>query len=433
MNGRLLLIQDSLLGLVCLLFICVGIYNVAYTVQSSEHLFELAIFYFFYFVLSLLLIASILLRFYKAYFSSGIVLSIMLSTVILGSIIIWGGLFLYSWLCLMLLIMLAIIILNPRYSVTISSSFVFVCLFCALLIRPINVSQIYVFNLMDLVIVGTIMFVWIGSIYTIRQEVDTKDSRLASITTQVLNTHQVFMTRSMESMYRRKGKLEKVSELDFIEALLSQASYITNKGIMLSSLIHELDNKLIPLFAELNDRSILRRKEYVGAMNGVMSVMERIHNHEDEKRALTKFGMIEATYKIIDLLRFRYPSVTVNLKASCDEIIILSSRMLFDQVIVNLLDNAFKAALSAKKPNVRLEFELSRKQVHMLISNNGETIPMNRINSFFNPGVSSKMGGSGMGLYVSRYIAKEIGGDIDPDYSSEGWQGFSFTLSRGQV
>jgi signal transduction histidine kinase/ActR/RegA family two-component response regulator len=100
-----------------------------------------------------------------------------------------------------------------------------------------------------------------------------------------------------------------------------------------------------------------------------------------------------------------------------------------EQVLVNLLSNAIHA-LSHVEPPRRLQVDTSTdgEQVFLAVQDNGRGIPEELRGRIFRPFVSTKgRQGTGLGLYLSRQIAREAGGDLAVMASPGG--GARFVLS----
>ncbi|HIB01738.1 MAG TPA: ATP-binding protein [Phycisphaerales bacterium] len=99
---------------------------------------------------------------------------------------------------------------------------------------------------------------------------------------------------------------------------------------------------------------------------------------------------------------------------------------LLKQAILNLLINATQAMneCEQKELMVRLEHDQQEARIHVI--DTGKGIEEDRVDEIFHPYVSSKQGGTGLGLPTTMRIAQEHGGHIT--VNSTVGQGSDFTV-----
>jgi len=103
----------------------------------------------------------------------------------------------------------------------------------------------------------------------------------------------------------------------------------------------------------------------------------------------------------------------------------------FQQIILNLLSNALKFTESGG--SVTVSWRLERDQVLIDVEDTGIGIAASQFERIFNPFVQVQSGntrtseGVGLGLSISRDMARQMGGDIS--LRSELGKGSTFTLS----
>lgn len=101
------------------------------------------------------------------------------------------------------------------------------------------------------------------------------------------------------------------------------------------------------------------------------------------------------------------------------------------RILDNLLDNAGK--YSPEQANIELTITATDTHVHFTIKDNGVGIATNDLPFIFNrlyrvdKSRSSQTGGSGLGLYISKTLAEQMGGTLTVE--SQLGQGSSFILS----
>ena len=81
-------------------------------------------------------------------------------------------------------------------------------------------------------------------------------------------------------------------------------------------------------------------------------------------------------------------------------------------IIGNLMDNAMDALQNRTGGQIRLTVREDLKQFTFTIANNGDPIPESIRDTIFEPGVSTKGEGRGMGLSIVRKTLAEFGGEI---------------------
>lgn len=82
------------------------------------------------------------------------------------------------------------------------------------------------------------------------------------------------------------------------------------------------------------------------------------------------------------------------------------------KVLSNLIDNALDALRETDQPELTITLTEDLRNFRFSVSDNGPMIPQASISSIFQPGVTSKGEGHGMGLYIVRETLREHGGDI---------------------
>ncbi len=102
----------------------------------------------------------------------------------------------------------------------------------------------------------------------------------------------------------------------------------------------------------------------------------------------------------------------------------------FQQILLNLLSNAVK--YTDEGGRVCLEWEIDGSDIVVRVSDTGKGIPHDKLQAIFEPFVQVEplrtrvTGGAGLGLAISRDIARAMGGDITVE--SKPWKGSTFTL-----
>jgi signal transduction histidine kinase len=226
---------------------------------------------------------------------------------------------------------------------------------------------------------------------------------------------------------------EMTSALREHQRRLVESEKLAGIGRLSAGVAHEINN---PLGVILGYARLLRRK-CDGAMAADLSVIE-----DETLRAK------EIVDGLLDLSRpLPEAGEVVDLRALSDEVVSrLGEAKLLDgvavtvggaarapghpdklrQVLVNLVRNAAEAAGSGGQVEVRVAERDGRAEVEVLDS--GPGIPAERRDRLFEPFFTTKPRGTGLGLAVSRAIARAHGGDLDAGAAAQGGARFALRL-----
>ena len=98
------------------------------------------------------------------------------------------------------------------------------------------------------------------------------------------------------------------------------------------------------------------------------------------------------------------------------------------QVLHNIFKNAAEAAEEAPQPLVRIHTAVSEGSVGLTVANNGKSFTGDMLINAFEPYVTDKPGGTGLGLPVVKKIIEEHGGRISLSNPPEGGACVRITL-----
>jgi C4-dicarboxylate-specific signal transduction histidine kinase len=111
---------------------------------------------------------------------------------------------------------------------------------------------------------------------------------------------------------------------------------------------------------------------------------------------------------------------------------VLVNRVQIQQVIVNLVRNAFEAMVDQEPREVTLATRvLEDRMIEITVTDIGPGIPGDIAGRLFEPFVSNKPDGMGLGLSISRSIIEAHGGQLIAESNLGGGTIFRFTLRSG--
>jgi signal transduction histidine kinase len=111
---------------------------------------------------------------------------------------------------------------------------------------------------------------------------------------------------------------------------------------------------------------------------------------------------------------------------------VLVNRIQIQQVLVNLIRNAFEAMADQESRDVTLATRtLDNRMIEVAVADSGPGIPEDISSRLFEPFVSNKHDGMGMGLSISRSIIEAHDGRLTAEPKPGGGTIFRFTIPCG--
>ena len=262
--------------------------------------------------------------------------------------------------------------------------------------------------------------------------------RLILLPTAVLIRHQV--TELRQARDDLEGRVqERTSELEAAKerhrALVEQFSHVartTTTGEMASGLAHEL-NQPLGAIANYAEGCLIELKSPRPALDEIRTALERLLAStmragriiEQIRRFVTRhapsrdeFEANRAVNEVVEILEIeaRQRGVAVLLDLAPGLPCLWGDPVQVQQVMVNLFRNAFEALVLSQPSQPTLVIQTRRDDrggVEFSVSDNGEGIPRGQIDRIFDAYFSTRAGGMGMGLAISRTIVEAHQGRFD--------------------
>ncbi len=209
---------------------------------------------------------------------------------------------------------------------------------------------------------------------------------------------------------------------------LQQANRLATLGQITAGVGHEIRQPVaaIRILAESGERLGERGAHAEAAVNfgRIAALTDRIGAITDELRRFSRRGQREPREvplrQVIDgallLLHDRVAQLNIDLvrppEADLD-FIVRGEHVALEQVLVNLLQNAFDATGQAGQ--VSIEIAQSGKSRLLSVTDNGSGLTADQRASLFQPFVTTKPEGLGLGLVISQDIMRGLGGDLMED------------------
>ncbi|HKZ08101.1 MAG TPA: PAS domain S-box protein [Methylomirabilota bacterium] len=250
----------------------------------------------------------------------------------------------------------------------------------------------------------------------------------------VVTEQGVFVVASaIDISERRRAELEAES----LRRDLAHISRVTTMGELTAAIVHELSQPLTAI--RTNAQAGLRllasgkrdARELEEILEDIVAADARAGQVIQQMRALFKKGESERrplllnnlVHDVISLVAGDAfsRSVSVSLDLAPRLASVLGDRVQLQQVLLNLVMNAFDAMRDCGGGRMTVRTRaLSDRWVQLDVADTGLGIPADKVEAIFEPFVSTKPTGMGMGLSVSRTIVRAHGGRIWAENDPEG-------------
>lgn len=234
-----------------------------------------------------------------------------------------------------------------------------------------------------------------------------------------------------------------LNDIELEHRLCSIAPQEDGCSAELRNVIHEIRNNLSVI--DLHTRIIEKNAEKLDnkdckdsvlkAKEAVERALELIHRQLDELREEIPLEIrehdIEALVKIaLELVRPEFEDKNIEIETNLKNFGALADETRLLHVLLNILKNAICALGKNGKLRVSLE-ETESGYNRILVENNGAKIPQELFEKIFEENFTTKTGGSGLGLKISKDAMRAMSGDLRLVKSDDNSTIFEIVLNAG--
>jgi two-component system sensor kinase FixL len=252
-----------------------------------------------------------------------------------------------------------------------------------------------------------------------------------------LSGTQLF-TGFVRDLTQRQDRERRLNEL---QAEFVHVSRLTELGQMVAALAHEVNQ---PLTAMANYLSGVRRLLAAGNQQGVQNAIERIteqgnraqqivqrlrdfvNKRETERRVESVLKTIEEASGLALIGVGQGLNLDIRVDDSATEAVI--DKIQIQQVLLNLMRNAVEAMAGSARRELSITTVRAGDMVEISVADTGPGLPESVRARLFQPFVTTKSSGMGVGLSVCRTIVEAHGGELRVEDGAGGGTVFLFTV-----
>lgn len=248
------------------------------------------------------------------------------------------------------------------------------------------------------------------------------------------NTTNVVINLSAISI---RGKNYKIYSLKDVKPIVEDTENQAWQQLI-RVLTHEMMNSLTPIISLSDTFSSVDTKYNQENITKAMSAIHRrskglvdfVNNYKKiaqitppkKESVLVK----ELICNIISL--FATQDLRIEYILTSDQLTIEADRSQIEQVLINLVKNAWEASIEGSNPKIKISAMQQYENVVISVSDNGVGISNEIVEQIFMPFFTTKSNGSGIGLSVCRQIINLHGGTLTVSSSLEGGSIFTIRL-----
>jgi signal transduction histidine kinase/DNA-binding response OmpR family regulator len=244
--------------------------------------------------------------------------------------------------------------------------------------------------------------------------------------TLALRNTELYRIQASYALHLEDMVAERTAALESTHQMLIQAEKLASVGRLAASIAHEINNPLLPISINLEHMLEDARENIAITPGDIEKTQESVERISRIVKQLLQFtgkqnidesyvehlNIIEIIEDVIDLNRKYFEHREVVVETFLQPVSpIFGSRDQLGQVFMNLALNA--GAAIQEEGNLQIRTQQEGNQVVITFTDDGSGISPDLINNIFEPFVSTKDEGTGLGLFISYGIVENHQGTIE--------------------
>ncbi|GAB4271183.1 MAG: hypothetical protein Kow0029_08600 [Candidatus Rifleibacteriota bacterium] len=217
--------------------------------------------------------------------------------------------------------------------------------------------------------------------------------------------------------------IKDVTQMSAMEDQLKRADRLSALGVLAAGIAHEIRNPLtgMKMIVQLLEREFSgddSRREPLGIIQKEIDRLEGIIGNLLDFARPTKPKAVEVDVgKVLDdcylLVKNQLRKQGINFSRSTDGDypLVIGDPDQLKQVFINIMTNAIQALSSGG--SLKIYFEHRDESLVVAFEDTGSGIPADKLQDIFNPFMTTKEDGTGLGLSMAQRIVEEHGGKIE--------------------
>jgi two-component system, LuxR family, sensor kinase FixL len=252
-----------------------------------------------------------------------------------------------------------------------------------------------------------------------------------------------FFTGFVRDLTERQETQQRMQDL---QAALVHISRFSAMGEMASTLAHELNQPLTAVASYLNgcrrllldvdDKKAVMIRDAVDRAadqalraGQIIRRMRQFVARGDTERHVENLAKLIEEASALALVGIKETGVRVTFHLDRRAAFVLVDKIQIQQVILNLMRNAIEAMQEMSRRELTVStVEIDADTVEVVVTDTGPGIAKEIVHQLFQPFVTTKADGMGIGLSISRTIIEAHGGRLWVEPNAEGGTIFRFTL-----